>query len=1095
MFPVAAAPAKPSLEELFRNVPQEKLNQPCQDGDLAILSLSITDWQAIAPFLGLTEAEEEAIKVDCASEERRRIAMLRKWKGNLGKKATYKKLAKLLYTAGRTDVVDKLCEILECDSSSGSGEEIPECIVPPDVPDRKQGSPGNGQKHVKGTQRQNLFQRVWKKVTKWHVRESPPEMQPNTLLNSYAVYLRGRYRAQNPAFLILQWPPPPTRKVFNLAMILHENIQHGPVDEELVRLTLRGNVDDIMRQNVAVSVEDVITQDKADRKVILIEGAPGAGKSTLAWHIPHKWARGELFQEFEVVVFIQLRDPEIQAAQCLADLLPARDRTAAKTIASALRASNGRSTLFVLDSWDEFTPQLQPCSLFEQLICCPEHLNLHMSTVLITSRPVAAGVLYRRISSRVKIVGFTPSERKQYFTEVLRGDVHKVQKLEDHLRERPVIEASCYLPLNAAIVAHLFLTLSQTLPTTLHGVFTSLVICCLIRHMQREGRAKPISSFEDLPEDIQQPFKNICTLAYHGVMKNKVTFSALDLQSFNLPSELSTLSLIQGVESLTTYQRTTFYSFLHLSIQELLAAFHISQLPESEQIHIFNKLFEQPRFAAVFQYYAAFTRLQTEGIRGVISNIIKTADSDIFLITIPPCSLLHCLYEAQDLSLCQFVASQLIGGVSYFTVSLSPVDCLALGYFLRSVCLTTRGEFNVRFDFCPLYDNRVSFLARELSKCDSSSGPSSMAVTDGGAPGGLNLDLSGHVGEPEMKEIADLLIGCSLITQLSLEGCQITRNGAQFLSEAFKVNKTLVKVKISQNDLGDDGIAHISHSLTINTSLRELHLRLCDLTEEGIKLLSQMLVVNRSLAILNISDNDLRGDIAHMISHSLTINTTLREFHLCKCNLTEEGIKSLSQMLVVNRSLAILNISDNDLRGDIAHISHSLTINTTLRELQLRDCRLTEEGFKSLSQMLEMNQSLRVLSLECNSMSDTGVTFIATSLRVNSTLEELDLSKNYQFTDTGLVALGDCLKNNGGLKRLRLNDLFKLSCESLRQFVLCLQENCHLTELELDGAEIVQHETELANQLRQRGLVVTGKRITEPFTMGPTLDSEYMYLR
>jgi len=129
--------AAPSLEELFKNISPQKFNQPCQDEDLAILSLSITYWQEIAPFLGLTEAEEQAIKVDCASEERRRIAMLRRWKRNFGKKATYKKLAKRLYKAGRTDILDKLCEIVEGGSSLESGEDIPECVIPRGVPEQK----------------------------------------------------------------------------------------------------------------------------------------------------------------------------------------------------------------------------------------------------------------------------------------------------------------------------------------------------------------------------------------------------------------------------------------------------------------------------------------------------------------------------------------------------------------------------------------------------------------------------------------------------------------------------------------------------------------------------------------------------------------------------------------------------------------------------------------------------------------------------------------------------------------------------------------------------------------------------------------------
>lgn len=1061
---------------MFQNISQEKLNQPCQDDDLAVLSLSVIDWQQIAPFLRLTEAEEQAIQVDCASEDRRRIAMLRKWRRNFGKKATYKKLAKLLHKAGRMDIVHELCEILEDDSSSESGEEVPQHVTQGRF--WKVTKPQEPTLIVPGSVQPTPF------LTSLPCASILRLDEQNPLLNSYGVYLKGRYRQQNPTFLILQWPPPPTRTVFNLAMILHDRVHHHPIDEELVRLTLHGNVDDIMRQKVAVKVEDLIQQDKASRKVILIEGAPGAGKSTLAWHIIQKWARGELFQEFEVVVFIQLRDPEIQAAQSLADLLPARDRSAAETIASAICDSGGQNVLFALDSWDEFTPQLRLGSLFEQLILYPEHLNLHMSSVLITSRPVASGILYGRISSRVEIVGFTPTERRKYFTEVLRGDTHKVQKLENHLSERPVIEASCYLPLNAAIVAHLFDTLNHTLPTTLHGVFTSLVICCLIRHMQRERRKELISSFEDLPEDIQQPFKNICTLAYHGVMNNKVTFSASDLQSFNLPTELNTLSLIRGVECLTIYRRTTLYNFLHLSIQELLAAFHISQLSESEQIHIFNKLFDQPRFAAVFQFYAAFTKLQAKGIRDIISNILEQNLEDNIKGTIPPLNLLHCLYEAQDLSLCQFVASQLSGRVIYRNISLSPVDCLALGYFLRSVCLTTSGELKLSFARCPLNDYRVRFLVKELSKCSSSSDANSKTATGGGAPGCLDLDLGWQLEGPEVKGFAELLMGCSLFGKLSLQGCEITEKEAQFLSEAIKVNKSLVKLNMSSNnDLGDDGTAHISHSLAINSTLRELNLSACKLTEKGIKSLSQMLVVNKSLTILNISSNNFGGSIAH-ISYSLTINTTLRELHLSGCKVTEHGIESLSQMLVQNKFLAILNISNNDLGDGITHISHSLTINTTLQELHASLCKLTEKGIKSLSQMTIVNRSLKVLCLSGNSISDTGVTLLANALTLNSTLEELDLSSNYHFTDTGMVALGDCLKNNRGLQRLRLKNLFTLSNEGLRQFVLCLQQNCHLTELEVDSAKIVRHEKELVNKTRrQRGLpelVVTGVLDTAP---------------
>ena len=82
-----------------------------------------------------------------------------------------------------------------------------------------------------------------------------------------------------------------------------------------------------------------------------------------------------------------------------------------------------------------------------------------------------------------------------------------------------------------------------------------------------------ISSLDDLPPDVLKTFNNICAMAYHGVMKNKATFSTVDLQSFDLPTDVSTLSS---------------WNFLHRSVLELLAAFHISKLPAVEQIQIFN---------------------------------------------------------------------------------------------------------------------------------------------------------------------------------------------------------------------------------------------------------------------------------------------------------------------------------------------------------------------------------------------------------------------------------------------------------------------------------------------------------------------------
>ena len=726
-----ATTAIPSLKELLKDVPPQKLDEPCTDKHLSELALSITNWQSIAPFLDLKEEEEIEIQNVSNDITTQKIQMLRKWQRKLGRRATYRKLAKVFWKREFADLVEKLCDLLQKTHSSSSDSDT--------SPEKE------------GDVRLQLSHKVLSPSKLQSSTTRDPEEVNKSIRCQYANTLKEKYRTGVPTFLTLQWPPPPTRKVFNLAMISQRVLKYGP-DEELVRLLQRGNVQDAVSGRRKVSLKQISDSLHSEgRMVVLIEGAPGAGKSTLAWHLCKRWDKGELFQEFEIVLFVQLREPAIQSAQSFEDLLPT-DSNMRSEVVSALQHCRGRQVLIVLDSWDEFKPGLHQHSVIKSLICNPSALKMQFSALIITSRPIATAQLQHFISKRIEIAGFLQSEITRYFNEAI-DDPKIVQKLSDRLREHPVIEASCYLPLNTAIVTHVFLAQNHTLPTTLHGVFTSLVKCCIKRHMKRgakEGEVIPkISSLEHLPPDIQEQFENLCTLAYHGVMENKATFSEEDLQSFKLPTELSTLSLMQGVTSFTDTEESKLYNFLHLSTQELLAAFYISKLQPDEQVKIFNQLFEQPRFANVFQFYAAFTKLQTAGIRDTISSIVKSKKKILIL------SLLHCLYEAQDDTLCQFVSCQLKAELDLSKQTLSPVDCLSVGYTVRSVCSATAGEFKLKLTLTRFDDYGANLILKELSKYSISSAPEKAVETENLQ--NLHLELDGEQSYSSFAERATII--------------------------------------------------------------------------------------------------------------------------------------------------------------------------------------------------------------------------------------------------------------------------------------------------------------------------------------------------
>ena len=277
-------------------------------------------------------------------------------------------------------------------------------------------------------------------------------------------------------------------------MISHKQYNYGRGNDELVRLLHLGHIEEIVAKKSNIELKNLFKLDSAKRKVVLIEGAPGAGKSTLAWHICQKWEAGELFNEFKLVVFVQLRDPAIQSAKSLADLFPAQLKSVAREVVSRMESKGGEGLLFVLDGWDEFPPGLSGNKLIRDLICYSSAIAMPSSTLLITSRPIASGDLHRYASSRVETIGFKQSEIKLYFKEALNSDSNKIKALQKCLRNRPVIEASCYLPLNASIVVHLF-RVDNTLLNTLHGVFLNLIISCIVRHILHERRSKTPTHF------------------------------------------------------------------------------------------------------------------------------------------------------------------------------------------------------------------------------------------------------------------------------------------------------------------------------------------------------------------------------------------------------------------------------------------------------------------------------------------------------------------------------------------------------------------------------------------------------------------------
>ena len=696
-----------------------------------------------------------------------------------------------------------------------------------------------------------------------------------------------------------------------------------------------------------------------------------------------------------------MRDEAVQNANTLADILPAHTQDVFQSVSSQLQAINGRRVMFVFDGWDEFPSNLMNNSLISTIIRQPYEILLSQSTVLITTRPVASGNLLHIADQRVEILGFTQHQIREYIEKALDGNSIHIQKLVQHLEEHPVIEGYCYIPLHSAILVHIFLTMKGALPTTLHELFCDLVLCCIVReHATHEPDTTlpELSSLDDLPDDLKYKLSNLSVLAYNGVMQDKVVFYSKDLQTSNLQSDFTSLGLIQAVEGFTLTSQTLSYNFLHLSVQELLAAYCISQMPPSKQVKVFKNLFESSRFQAVLCYYCGFTKLDNLEIQDFISFHQRRNPSLKELLP-----FLHCFFEAQQPSLCQLVDSQFTSNIKLdFDDISNPSDYLAIGYFITSLLSTSTADMppvqlTIR---CTDTDNNLhclKLLLSELSKHPFGEQPTACAETR------KLVFMLGTESKYDHSVNQDWLFdGCDDYNILHKP--TITEKRVKLIAAHLKISPAISKLALYDSAIqcDEDGLLLIAEALQTNSSLTKLSLVNVYLqhTEQCGSALIQMLRVNKSLKFLNLSNNLLKSATQCCIFEGLRHNITLTHLILHRTSIRVSDPDTARSLTKENNSLTHLDLSENGAfsqRGACC-IFNGLQHNTALTHLFLSDDYMLlkdkdPDTVRSLNLMLQVNKSLTHLDLSTSTVfSDSEASCTFESLQHNTTIFNLNLS-------------------------------------------------------------------------------------------------------
>ena len=401
----------------------------------------------------------------------------------------------------------------------------------------------------------------------------------------YQNYLREYYRSRP--------YPPYSKPVFsthrpeypiNLVLVRQQKNQDDESFHKRKMDAFEGNITEIQNQATSVKMNEIgsLNGGKMAAHFVLIEGRPGIGKSTLCWQLCQLWSKGEMLYEWDLMVIIQLRDESTRKAKEFEDLLRySDDDNTSRAIAKDIMKRKGKGLFLLLDGYDELSKkQLTELSIIQKIL---NNRIIREATVVVTSRPVAIATLPYEFqlglnqteNQHIEIYGFNETDILKYIKLACGANRHLWHDFHHYISNNRFVLSVMYNSLHCTIVTELYIQYwlngkKLLIPNTLTGIYNALVVH-LLRHNLPSNLT--IERLSDIPDHVNNSLMILAKLAANGLKEGRYTF--------NEAPDCETLGLLVSVRRLYEMrpEEPTSYIFLHLTLQEFLAALYWSRHP------------------------------------------------------------------------------------------------------------------------------------------------------------------------------------------------------------------------------------------------------------------------------------------------------------------------------------------------------------------------------------------------------------------------------------------------------------------------------------------------------------------------------------
>ncbi|XP_029955013.1 NLR family CARD domain-containing protein 3-like [Salarias fasciatus] len=737
--------------------------------------------------------------------------------------------------------------------------------------------------------------------------------------------------------------------------------------------------------DTAIRCQDIFktsAEQQRPIRVVLTNGVAGVGKTFSVHKFTLDWAEGLENQDVGALVVLSFRELNLVRHQqySLLRLLqvfhPALQEVTAEELAVC-------RLLFILDGLDESRLSLdfhsgpnvsdvtQESSIDLLLINLIQGNLLPSARVWITSRPAAANQIPPSCVDRLtEVRGFADAQKEEYFRRRL-SDEELCSRIISHIQTSRSLHIMCRIPvfcwITATVLEHMLSTEQRgELPKILTDMYSHFIMVQKTRKRQKYHEG-PETCPEELSEADREVLLNLGRMAFEHLQIGNIVFYQEDLKQCGL--DVAEASVYSGVfteifrRECVIFQKPV-YSFIHLSIQEFLAAvymFHCYSNKKTDVLQVFLRedvtdlsvedfikktlkrsleshhghldLFVRFLHGLTSETNQKFLRdllgqpkISPETFKTVLQNLKEMKTSE--MSPDRSINIFHCLMEMKDLSVQQEI-QEFLKSENRSEKELSGIHCSALAHMLqmseevleefdlKTYNASTEGLLRLipavrncrkaRITECGLAETHCQVVASALKSSLSH-------LTH------LDLSLNSLQDSAVMILCAGLESSNCRLETLILRRCGLSDVSCQYLALALKFSPShLQHLDLSLNvELRDSGVERLCGFLQSPLCrLKSLRLRNCGLSETNCGSLVSSLQYNPSiLKHLDLSHNQLLDSgvklLCRFLQNPLCRLETVR---MRGCSLSEISCTSLQSALGSNHSHMIhLDLSENYLQ-------------------------------------------------------------------------------------------------------------------------------------------------------------------------------------